>query len=369
MSSPLFEPIVIKGLTLANRIVVPPMCQYSAVDGTASDWHLVHVGTMAISGAGLVILEATGVEPIGRISPKCLGLYSDANETALSNLLRIVKRYSKAAIGIQLGHAGRKASVRGAAEGRGVVSLEQGGWTPVAPSAVSFGPGFADPTELDAHGMIRVVEAFKASTIRADRAGFDLLELHGAHGYLISAFLSPIANRRGDEYGGSLENRMRFPLQVFDAVRRVWPQDKPLGIRINGTDWDDDGINIDEAVAFAAALKRHGCDFIDVSSGGNSYVSPPLVPGYQVPLAARVKRDVGLPTIAVGLIKEPTHAESILKENSADLVAIGRGMLNDPRWPWHAAEDLGEAVYVPPQYYRARTRAGIAEGFVKPIAG
>jgi 2,4-dienoyl-CoA reductase-like NADH-dependent reductase (Old Yellow Enzyme family) len=366
----LFEPIRLRDLTLPNRIIIAPMCEFSAVDGCATDWHIIHLGHLAVSGAGLLIIEATGVEPSGRISRECLGLYSDENEVSLARVLGIVRRYSNMPIGIQLGHAGRKASIKKPADGRGPALEEEGGWPVVAPSAIAFSPGWKQPVALDAAGMASVIESFRAATVRSDRLGIDLIELHSAHGYLMSSFLSPIANRRDDAYGGSLENRMRFPLEITRAVRRAWPSHKPLGVRFNGTDWLEGGITPDEAVAYAQALAEAGCDYVDVSSGGNGYAEIPLTPGYQVPFAERVKKEVGIATMAVGLIREPRHAEQILQDGQADMIALGRGMLNDPRWPWHAAEDLGVTIASPHQYMRAVTREGVPvhDTIVKPGA-
>lgn len=351
--SGLFQPYSLRELTLANRIVIPPMCQYSAVDGCATDWHLMHLAHLALSGAGLLIVEATAVEPRGRISRECLGMYSDANEQALARVLRAIRQHSDMPIGVQLSHAGRKGSRKKPSDGRGDVSQAEGGWQTVAPSARAFAPEWQTPQALDRAGIRSVIEAFAHAAQRCARIGVDLIELHAAHGYLISSFLSPLANQRTDEYGGSRENRMRFPLELFAAVRRVWPQDKPLGVRCNGTDWDERGLTPDDAVDFARALKNEGCDYVDVSSGGNGITSIPLGPGYQVPFASRVRNEVGIPTIAVGLIRHPAHAESIVADGAADLVAIGRGILNNPRWPWHAAKALGGEVDFPYQYGRA----------------
>jgi 2,4-dienoyl-CoA reductase-like NADH-dependent reductase (Old Yellow Enzyme family) len=365
MTSALFQPFTMRGLTLPNRIVISPLCQYSAVDGCATDWHLIHLGHLALSGAGLLILEATAVEARGRISRECLGLYSDASEEALARVLATVRRYSDMPIGIQLAHAGRKGSQKKPTEGRGNVPASEGGWQTVAPSAIAFIPEWQTPQALDRAGMDGIIAAFVDATQRADRVGLDMIELHFAHGYLLSSFLSPIANRRDDEYGGSAEKRMRFPLEVFTAVRAAWPAHKPLGVRCNGTDWDEAGITPDDAVEFSAALGRLGCDYVDASSGGNSMARIPLAAGYQVPFAARIRREAGLPTMAVGMIRDPRHAEAIVASGEADMIALGRGMLNDPRWPWHAAEDLGATVDYPPQYFRAVTRAGVAQHFAK----
>jgi 2,4-dienoyl-CoA reductase-like NADH-dependent reductase (Old Yellow Enzyme family) len=370
MASALFQPFKLRQLALPNRIVISPMCEYSAVDGCATDWHLIHLGSLAVSGAGLLIIEATAVEPRGRISRECLGLYSDENEAALRRVLEAVRRYSAMPIGIQLAHAGRKGSQRKPSDGRGNVPEAEGGWQTVGPSAIAFIPEWQTPRAIDRAGMASVIDAFVQATRRCARLGLDLIELHGAHGYLISSFLSPIANRRRDEYGGDLDNRMRFPLELFEAVRAAWPKERPLGIRFNGTDWDESGITASDAVAFACALRDAGCDYVDVSSGGNSVAPIPLGPGYQVPYAAQVKRASGLPTMAVGLIREPRHAEAIVANGEADLVALGRGMLNDPRWPWHAAEELGGSVAFPHQYRRAVTREGIHQHFAaSPTTG
>ncbi len=353
MTSALFEPIHLRGLTLRNRIVVSPMCQYSAVNGDASDWHLIHLGHLALGGAGLLILEATAVDPAGRITPDCLGLYSDANENALRRVLDVVRRYSPIPLAIQLGHAGRKASSRRPWNGGGQLAPEEGGWECVAPSASPHADGELVPRALSAGELPQLVEAFVRSARRAERLGFDAIELHAAHGYLLHQFLSPIANRRVDAYGGSLESRMRFPLEVVAAVRNAWPADRPLGVRVSATDWVDGGWDIDQTLVLAEELRRLGVDWIDASSGG---VSPrqavPVEPGYQVPLATAIRTSSGLPTIAVGLITEPRHAEEIVASGQADMVALARGMLFDPRWAWRAAADLGATVDAPPQYWR-----------------
>lgn len=353
MTSALFKSLSLRGLQLTNRIVIAPMCQYSAVDGNANDWHLIHLGHLALSGAGLLMVEATGVEMRGRITRECLGLYSDENERALGRVLQAVRRHSGIRIGVQLGHAGRKASRLKPTDGRAEVPMGQGNWRVIGPSAVAFGDGWQEPREMDAGDIRSVTASFVQATQRCARLGVDLIELHGAHGYLLSSFLSPIANRRRDAYGGSLENRMRFPLEVFEAVRGAWPHDKPLGVRFNATDWDERGFTPDEAVVFARELRDLGCDFVELSSGSNSAVTPPLAPGYQVPFSARVRREAGIPTIAVGLIRDPRHAHAIVAEGQADLVALARGILDNPRWPWHAARLLGEKVEQPYQYARA----------------
>jgi 2,4-dienoyl-CoA reductase-like NADH-dependent reductase (Old Yellow Enzyme family) len=354
----LFQPMKIAELELENRIVIAPMCQYSATDGNAGDWHLIHLGHLALSGAGLMIIEATAVTEDGRITPADLGLYSDANEAALARVLAAVRAQSGIRIGMQLAHAGRKASSRAPWDGgRQIASTDAGGWVAVAPSAVPHSPGEEPPRALDAAGLARVRDAFALAAVRAARLGIEALEIHAAHGYLLHQFLSPIANRRTDEYGGSLANRMRFPLEVFDAVRAAFPTGRPVWMRLSATDWVAGGWDLDSSVAFARALKDRGCAAIHVSSGG---VSPqqkiPLGSGYQVPHAARIKAEVGLPTIAVGLITEPAQAEAIVASGQADAVALARAMLYDPRWPWHAAATLGAKVQAPKQYWRSQPR-------------
>ncbi len=357
MSSQLFSAFAMRDLILRNRIVISPMCQYSAENGSAGDWHLIHLGQLAIGGAGLLCLEATAVEPEGRITPGCLGLYSDENESALAKILHLVRRISPIPLAIQLGHAGRKASSDVPWKGGALISSAAGGWKTVAPSPIPHAVGETPPLALDHAGLGRIRGAFVQATFRADRLGFDALELHGAHGYLLHQFLSPIANRRNDEFGGTLENRMRFPLQVFEDVRSAWPNGKPLGIRISGTDWVEGGWNIEDSVAFATELKHRGCDWVDVSSGG---VSPtqkiPLGPGYQVHLAEKVKTASGMATMSVGLITDPKQAEEIVARGRADMVALARGMLYDPRWAWHAAAELDGTVAYPPQYSRCAPR-------------
>lgn len=350
MTVQLFEPFSIRGLTLPNRIVVAPMCQYSADDGDATDWHVVHWGQFALSGAGLLMIEATGVEPRGRITPGCLGLWSDANEAAFARALKVARSFSERPIGVQLGHAGRKASALRPWEGNGHYGPDAGGWQVLGPSAVPFAEGWPVPGAMTQADIDDLLQSFADAARRAARLGLDCIEIHAAHGYLLSSFLSPLANRREDAYGGSLENRMRLPLQVFEAVRAVVPDAMPVGVRFNGTDWIDGAIDGDEAVAFARALAARGCDFVDVSSGGNGFAKIPVGPGYQVPFASRIAREVGIATMAVGMIRSPQHAEAIVAGGQADMIAIGRGFLNDPRWPWHAAETLGVGIEVAPQY-------------------
>lgn len=350
----LFSPVSIGQLRLSNRIVVPPMCQYSArPDGRATDWHLMHYGSFALSGAGLVVVEATAVAPEGRISGNDLGIWSNDAADALKKTLAAIRAYADVPFGIQLAHAGRKGSRAAFSEKE--LAAGDGGWRPVAPSAVSYGPGYSTPDALDSDGIRKVVADFADAARRADGAGFDAIEIHAAHGYLLHEFLSPLSNRRTDAYGGPPENRMRLVLEVFDAVRQAFPADKPVGIRISGSDWADGGWDIGDSVVLSEKVEKRGCAYIHVSGGGLSLEQKLRVgPGYQVAMAAAVRRSVGIPVIAVGLITEPLQAETILESGCADLVAVGRGMLYDPRWPWHAAEKLGAAVKAPPQYLRAR---------------
>jgi 2,4-dienoyl-CoA reductase-like NADH-dependent reductase (Old Yellow Enzyme family) len=352
----LFEPIALGPLTLANRIIVAPMCQYSASDGSPGDWHLMHLGQLAMSGAGLLILEATAVSDVGRISPQDLGLYNDANEAALARIVAAIRHMSPIALAVQLGHAGRKASSRAPWDGgHQIRSTEPGGWPAEAPSAVPHVAGEEAPAALDAQGLARVKQAFVDAARRAERIGLDGIELHAAHGYLLHQFLSPLANQRSDAYGGSRANRMRFPLEVFDAVRAAVKL--PVWVRVSATDWVDGGWDADDTIAFGQALKARGCAALHISSGG---ISPAqkiaLSPGYQLPLARAVKAAVGLPTIGVGLITEPEQAEAALADGDCDAVALARAMLYDPRWPWHAAARLGAQVNAPHQYWRCQPR-------------
>ncbi len=356
--SPLFTPFAIGPLTLPNRIVIAPMCQYSAEDGQATDWHLIHLGQLSLSGAGLLILEATAVEPGGRITNGDLGLYDDATEAALARVMTTVRRYSPMPVGIQLAHAGRKSSSRAPWEGGSQVRPDEpGGWLPDAPSALPHGAHEVPPHALDAAGLARVRQAFVDAALRAHRLGLDLIELHAAHGYLLHQFLSPLANQRDDAYGGALENRMRFPLEVFDAVQAALPPAYPLGVRISATDWIEGGWDLAQSVALAQVLRARGCSFIHVSSGGvSSQQKIPLGPKYQVGFAETIRRESGLPTMAVGLITDPQEAEDIVRQGQADMVALARGILYDPHWPWHAAAALGAQVQAPRQYWRSQPR-------------
>ncbi len=356
--SHLFSPWSLGSLTLDNRIVVAPMCQYSAGDGSALDWHVMHLGQMAVSGAGLLVIEATAVEDVGRITAGCLGLYSDANEGALARALAAVRTHSPIKVAIQLAHAGRKASSREPWHGgQQVPKSDPRGWQAQGPSALPHLEGEEPPLALDEAGLARVRDAFVQAAKRAVRLGIEGIELHAAHGYLLHQFLSPLANQRTDAWGGSLENRLRFPLEVFDAVRAAVPASVPVWVRVSATDWVEGGWDLDGTIAFGQALKARGCAAMHVSSGG---VSPKqkivLGPGYQVPFAEAVKKAVGLPTIAVGLITEAEQAEAVIAGGQADAVALARAMLYDPRWPWHAAAKLGASVKVPPQYWRSQPR-------------
>jgi 2,4-dienoyl-CoA reductase-like NADH-dependent reductase (Old Yellow Enzyme family) len=356
--SQLFAPLSIGPLRLANRIVIAPMCQYSAEDGQATDWHLMHLGNLALSGAGLLIIEATAVEARGRITDADLGLYDDATEAALGRVLAAVRRYSGIPIGIQLAHAGRKASTRKPWDGGGAIAPDDvNGWQTISASTQSFNEGEPLPRAADHADLDAIVAAFAFAARRADRLGIDSVEIHAAHGYLLHQFLSPLSNLRTDEYGGSLENRMRLTLRVFDAMRAALPASRALGIRVSATDWIDGGWDPGQCSVLAQQLEQRGCSYIHVSSGG---ISPRqqirLGPGYQVPFAADIKRAVSMPVIAVGLITEPQQAERILEAGQADAIALARGVLYDPRWPWHAAAALGGKVKAPPQYLRCEPR-------------
>lgn len=352
--SQLFSPITLGPLTLENRIVIAPMCQYSAVEGQATSWHQIHLGHLALSGASLFIIEATAVEPIGRISPQDLGLWDDVTEEALGNVMQEVRRYSPIRFGIQLGHAGRKASTVKPWENGGQVNQEEGGWQTVAPSALEFQEGDHLPLELDLVGLERVKQAFVESAQRAVRLGFELIELHAAHGYLLHQFLSPLSNQRTDQYGGSLENRMRFPLEVLQAVRQAVPDQIAVGIRLSATDWVDGGWDLEQSIVFCQQAEALGSDFLHVSSGGLSPLQKIEVKeGYQVPFASAIRQKVSIPVMAVGLITDAQYAEAIINNGDADMVALARGLLYNPRWVWHAAAELNAQVTVPPQYLRS----------------
>lgn len=345
MPSKLFSTISLRDLTLANRLVVSPMGQYNSRNGSATDWHLMHLGQFSLGGFGLVMTEVSAVEPAGRVSHACAGIWSDENELALKRVVDFCKEYGVSALGLQIGHSGRKGSTTSMFDGAKPLMPADGGWQTVAPSEIPFAPGWQTPRALSKSELATLVEQFSAAVRRADRIGYDLVELHGGHGYLIHQFLSPLSNQRDDEYGGTLENRMRFPLQVFAAMRAAWPAHKPMGIRISATDWITGGWDVEETIVFARELKDLGCDYIDVSSGALDLRQQiPLGPGYQVPLSAQIRRAVGLPTMTVGLITDPRQADQIVGSGQADLVAMARGAMWNPRWPWHAAEELGAEV-------------------------
>jgi 2,4-dienoyl-CoA reductase-like NADH-dependent reductase (Old Yellow Enzyme family) len=334
------------------------MCQYSAVDGCMTDWHLIHLGHLALSGAALLTIEASAVLPEGRITYADVGLWNDVTEASMARTLESVRRWSDMPIAIQLAHAGRKASVE--VPWKGGAQFPPGdakGWQTVAPSALPFQQGDHPPIALDRDGLARVRDAFAAAAQRAARLGIDAVQLHGAHGYLLHQFLSPLSNRRDDEYGGSLENRMRFPLEVFDAVRAVFPADRAVTMRVSGTDWVEGGWDIEQTIVFAQALEAHGCTAIHVSSGGLDPAQRIAIgPSYQVPLARAVKAATRVPVIAVGLITEFEQAEAIVGTGDADLIALARAILFNPRWPWHAAAHFGASVKAPDQYLRSQPR-------------
>jgi 2,4-dienoyl-CoA reductase-like NADH-dependent reductase (Old Yellow Enzyme family) len=357
-SAKLFTPFRVGELELANRIVIAPMCQYSAENGCMTVWHLIHLGHLALSGAGLLTIEATAVTPEGRISFADVGLYSDETENAMRRVLDSVRRWSDMPVAVQLSHAGRKASSEVPWKGGGqIASNHPNGWQTFAPSAVPLQPAYESPMALDQDGLDRVRAAFADAARRATRLGLAAVQIHAAHGYLLHEFLSPLSNRREDQYGGSLENRMRFPLEVFDAVREVFPAEQPVTVRVSGTDWAEGGWTIEETVAFAQALEARGCSAIHVSSGGLVATQKiPVGPSYQVPLARAVKAATRMPVVAVGLITEFEQAEAILHTGDADFVALARAMLYDPRWPWHAAAHFGAAVKAPDQYLRSQPR-------------
>ena len=354
--SALFTPFRVGSLELANRIVIAPMCQYSAVDGCMTDWHVIHLGHLALSGAALLTIEATAVLPEGRITYGDVALWNDATEAAIARTLETIRHWSDIPIAIQLAHAGRKASTELPWKGGSQIASDHpNGWQTFAPSAIPFENGQQSPVALDRDGLTRVREAFAEAAHRAARLGVDAVQLHCAHGYLLHEFLSPLSNRRDDEYGGSLENRMRFPLEVFDAVRAAFPADRAVSMRVSGTDWVDGGWDINQTIAFAQALEARGCAAMHVSSGGLTPAQQiPLGPSYQVPLARAVKKATRIPVIAVGLITEFEQAEAIVGTGDADLIALARTILFNPRWPWHAAAHFGAHVKAPEQYLRSQ---------------
>jgi NADPH2 dehydrogenase len=366
MKSHLFSPFKLRELTLPNRIVVSPMAQYSAKEGSATDWHFMHLGSLSVSGAGLLIIEATSMERDARLSPGDLGLWSDENEAALRPIIEFCQKHGSARIGLQLQHAGRKGSVTLAWERQQDIPKEKGGWTVYSSDKIPY-PGRLPPVPLDRERMAGLLKSYAQTARRADRLGIDLLEIHSAHGYLLHNFLSPLSNQRTDEYGGSLEGRIRFVLEVFKTVRDAWPAHKPLGIRISASDWVEGGWSIADSVVLARRLKDLGCDYVTASSGGAVPEQKITVrPGYQVPFADRIRNEAGIPTMAIGLITQPLQAEEILAAGQADLIAIGRGMLFNPRWPWSAAAELGEEATYPPQYERAHPSMRRGD-FLKPV--
>ncbi len=350
----LFSPITLAGITLPNRIVVSPMCEYSSVDGFANDWHLVHLGSRAIGGAGLILTEAAAVLPEGRISPQDLGIGKEEHIAPLERITRFLHEHGSYA-GIQLAHAGRKASMRPPQQPEGVASPEEGGWTNIAaPSALPFSDHYGTPIALDAAGIKAVVQGFADAAVRALKAGFDVVEIHAAHGYLLHELLSPFINNRTDEYGGSLENRARALLQVVDAVRAVWPAQRPLFVRISATDWTEGGWDLSQSIQLAGMLKQHGVDLVDASSGGNvPRARIPAGPGYQTAFAQEIRHTASIPTGAVGMITDPAQADHIVRSGQADLVFIAREFLRDPYWPLHAAQRLGQPTPWAAQYLRA----------------
>jgi 2,4-dienoyl-CoA reductase-like NADH-dependent reductase (Old Yellow Enzyme family) len=356
--SHLFSPLRIGGLELANRIVVAPMCQYSAVDGCMTDWHVIHLGHLALSGAALLTIEASAVQAEGRITYGDVGLYSDATEAAMGRVLESIRRWSAIPVAVQLAHAGRKASTEKPWLGGAQIPAQQlHGWETLAPSSLPFAANQSAPAKLDPDAMSRIRTAFADAAQRAERLGLDAIQIHCAHGYLLHQFLSPLSNQRDDGYGGSLENRMRFPLEVFDAVRGAFPSRKPVTVRLSGTDWAPGGWSIEETVRLSLALEARGCAAIHVSSGGLTPAQQiPLGPNYQVPLARAVKQAVKIPVIAVGLITEFEQAEAIISTGDADCIALARAILYDPRWPWHAAAHFGASVNAPNQYLRSQPR-------------
>ncbi|HEY7172162.1 MAG TPA: NADH:flavin oxidoreductase/NADH oxidase [Vicinamibacterales bacterium] len=349
----LFDPIAFRDVTLPNRIIVSPMCQYSSTDGFPNDWHMVHLGSRAIGGAGLVFTEAAAVTADGRISPDDLGIWSDIHVGAFHRVVRFIKGEGSAA-GIQLAHAGRKASTHRPWGGQGAVPRDEGGWQPIGPTDEPFAANYPTPRAMTAADIAGVVDAFRQAARRALLAGFDVVELHAAHGYLIHEFLSPLTNTRTDEYGGTFDNRIRLCLEVVDAVRTIWVDDRPLFVRISSTDWVPGGWDLDQSVELARRLHARGVDLIDCSSGGNvARADIPIGPGYQVQFAERVRREVGVRTGAVGLITTPQQADEIIRSGRADCVLLAREMLRNPYWPLYAARELGHEVSWPAQYVRA----------------
>jgi 2,4-dienoyl-CoA reductase-like NADH-dependent reductase (Old Yellow Enzyme family) len=351
--SVLFSPCHMRGLELANRIAVSPMCQYASDNGIMNDWHLMHYGQFAMGAAGLLFTEATHVSEIGRITPKCAGLWSDDQEADLKRIVDFCKTYGVAATGIQLAHAGRKASTHPPLKGGAPMTGTEGAWETLAPSPLPYGPDWPVPRELDKAGMNEIKQQFVDAARRCIGIGFDTIELHAGHGYLLNQFFSPLSNHRTDEYGGDVHKRIRYPLEVFEAIRKVWPDDKPLGLRVSAVDWVEGGTKIEDTIAFAQALEEIGCDYIDITSGGvDSRQKIKAGPGYQTGFASAVKKSVNIPVMAVGMITQAQQAEDVIARGDADIVMLARGMMYDPRWAWHAAKDLGAETTYPPQYIR-----------------
>jgi len=351
----LFSPLKIRDIQFANRIAVSPMCQYSSTDGFANDWHFVHLSTRAVGGAGLVLTEAAAVEADGRISPDDLGIWKDQHIEPLAKIVRFLDGHGAVA-GVQLAHAGRKASTSAPWEGGGPVDESKGGWHPIyAPSPIAFDSGYQVPEQLDAAGLARVRQAFRDAARRALDAGFSVIEIHGAHGYLLNEFLSPLSNRRNDQYGGSFDNRIRFACELTESIRQEWPERLPLFMRLSVTDWVDDGWTLEDSIALARRLKHLGVDLVDCSSGGVvPHAKIPVGPGYQVSFAECIRREAGIMTGAVGMITAPEQADQVIRSGQADLVLLARQLLRDPYWPLHAAQALGQEVRWPVQYFRAK---------------
>ncbi|HET9028752.1 MAG TPA: NADH:flavin oxidoreductase/NADH oxidase [Candidatus Aquilonibacter sp.] len=351
----LFSPITLRGMEFENRVVVSPMCQYSSIDGNANDWHVVNLGHYALSGPSLAFFEATAVSPEARITDRDLGLYSDANQDAMARVVAFMREWTKTKVGVQLAHAGRKASTLPPWEGGNAAHGDRAYQT-VAPSAIPYLPDWHTPLALDDAGIEKVKRDFVEAARRCTALGIDVIELHFAHGYLGHQFLSPLTNHRDDRYGGTLENRMRFPLELFAAVREVW-NDRPLGVRISATDWAEGGWDVSQSITLVNRLKESGCDFVDVSSGGLvAHQKITVGPGYQVPFAAEIKRATGVPTMSVGMITNPAQAETILRDGDADFIELARGFIRNPNWTWDAADALGGEPFVPPQYLRGRSK-------------
>ncbi len=364
MGTSLFTPIQVGGITLPNRIAVSPMCQYSADDGSMNDWHLAHLSSTALSGAGLVMVEATGVTREGRISHGCTGLYSDNNEAAMKRVVDACRRLTRSPIGIQLAHAGRKGSAQEPWKGGKALGAEESPWRTVAPSAIPYGEGWHVPNELSDSELIALRDSFAAAAQRALAAGFDLIELHAAHGYLMHEFLSPLSNQRKDAYGA---DRMKFPLEVARALREAWPRERALAARISGSDWAEGGFEIDGTVAFARELKKIGFDFVCVSSAALVPQQKMKVePGYNVRFAAQVRKEAGISTRVGGMIVDPRHAEEVIQSGAADMVCFARALLDNPRWVWHAAERFGVKLDYPPQYARVHSSLWPGAAIARP---